>query len=310
LKANLAMDVVGLGYCVQDFLAVLRRPPEFDSPYGQHVSALARSGGGPVGTALVALARLGASVGYLGVLGDDPEGQALQDEFVREAVDLRRLRTTSEQGTNVCLLLVEESTGRRAILCHRRVDPAALNLTAADKDYVQGARVLHLDTQFLPAAIQAARWAREAGVIVSLDAYHPKPGLDELLPLVDWLVVSESFPGEQTDESELERAAARLLALGPRLLVVTQGQRGCRAWAEAESFALPAFSIPVVDTTGAGDAFHGGFIYAMLQGWPLRRAVEFAAAGAAINCQTLGGRPGLPSLQQVEAFLRQHGRSG
>jgi sulfofructose kinase len=299
------VDVVGLGYCVLDILAVLETPPEFDSPYGQHVSALTRSGGGPVGTALVALARLGVPTGYLGVLGDDDEGRALRDEFVREGVDVRRLRISGQVGTNVCLLLVEGGTGRRAILCHRRVSPEALRLTDADRAYVQAAQVLHLDTQFLPAAIQAARWAREANVVVSLDAYHPKPGLDSLLPWVDWLVVSEAFPHEQTGEDDLERAAAQLLDLGPRLLAVTHGERGCRVWAGGESFSRPAFQVPVVDTTGAGDAFHGGFVYAMLQGWRLRRVVEFASAVAALNCQTLGGRPGLPTLGQVEAFLRQ-----
>ncbi len=197
-------------------------------------------------------------------------------------------------GTNICLILVEEATGRRAILCHRRVSPDDLKLDAADRAYIQAARVLHLDGQFMPAAIQAARWAREAGVKVCYDGNHPRDGLEDLLPLVDWLVVAEPFPAAVTGTLDTQEAACDLLKLGAEVLVVTQGERGCEAWTDGERFQAPGFSVQAVDTTGAGDAFHGAFVYAMLQGWDLKRVARFANAVAAINCRTLGGRRGLP----------------
>jgi sulfofructose kinase len=298
------LEVVGLGYCAYDILALLPDLPNFDAVVGIHLTDLVHDGGGPVGTALATLARLGARTGYLGVLGDDREGHFLQDLFVQEGVDVTRLRVRADVGTNVCLLLVEEATARRAILCHQRVRSTDLTLDDVDRAYIQSARVLHLDGQFMPAAIRAAHWAREAGPKVCFDGNHPRPGLDELLPLVDWLVVAEPFPAAYTGLSHPEAAARALLALGAKILVITQGERGCQVWTDEDHFQVPGLALQAVDTTGAGDAFHGGFIYGMLQGWNLRRTAVFANAVAALNCQTLGGRRGLPSLRQVEALCQ------
>ena len=301
------LDVVGLGYCAHDILAITADLPEFDGAGMTPLADLTHDGGGQVGTALTALARLGASVGYVGILGDDREGRWLRDLFVREGVDISRLRVSAQVGTNICLLLVEQGTGRRAILCHRRVGTHDLILDDADRLYIQAARVLHLDGQFMPAAIRAARWARQAGVRVCFDANHPRPGLHELLPLVDWLVVSELFPAAYTGFSKPREAARALLSLGGEVLVVTQGAQGCQVWTADDRFRVPGFPVQAVDTTGAGDAYHGAFLYAMLQDWTLRQVATFANAVAAINCQTLGGRRGLPALAQVQAMLKNVG---
>lgn len=302
------LDVAGLGYCSYDILAIIPGLPRFDDAAGLHVVDLVHDGGGPVGTALTTLARLGVRTGYVGVLGEDQEGRFLYDRFVQEGVDVTRLRLQSDAGTNVCLLLVEQATAQRAILCHQRVGASALILDDADRAYIQSARVLHLDGQFLPAAIQAAYWAREAGRKVCFDANHPRPGLEELLPLVDWLVVAESFPAAFTGISDPEDAAQELLSIGAEVLVVTQGERGCQVWTVDEQFRAPGFPVRAVDTTGAGDAFHGAFVYAILQGWDLHQVATFANAVAAINCQTLGGRRGLPTLVEAQALL-ERGRS-
>jgi sugar/nucleoside kinase (ribokinase family) len=282
--------------------------PAFDDVHMVPLTKLVHDGGGQVGTALVTLARLGVRTGYIGVLGDDDEGRFLVDLFIQADVDVTRLRLRAELGTNVCLLLVEESTGRRAILCHRRVGATDLTLDERDRDHVQAAQVLHLDGQFMPAAIQAAQWAREAGVKVCFDGNHPRPGLDTLLPLVDWLVVTEPFPAAYTGHSDPEEAARALLAQGAEVLVMTKGARGCQVWTTECRLDSPGFPVPVVDTTGAGDAFHGAFIHAMLQSWDLIRVATFANAVAALNCQTLGGRRGLPTQAEVKALLDAHKR--
>jgi ribokinase len=124
-----------------------------------------------------------------------------------------------------------------------------------------------------------------------------------LLPLVDWLIVAEPFPAAYTRLSGLEDSARQLLALGAELLVVTQGERGCQIWTAGDQFLASGFPVDAIDTTGAGDAFHGAFIYGMVQAWELRQVASFANAVAAINCQSLGGRRGLPTLAQVETFL-------
>jgi ribokinase len=303
------LDVAGLGYCSYDILAIAPGLPEFDSVHGVHLAGLAYDGGGPASTALVTLARLGARVGYIGTLGDDLEGHWLGEQLAQERVDLCRLRVRSDVGTNVCLILVEQGTGRRAILCRSRVHATDLLLDEDDRAYIQSARVLHLDGQFMPAALQAARWAQEAGVKVCFDGNHVRPGLGELLPLVDWLVVAQPFPRDSTGLAEEEAAARNLLELGAEILVVTQGKRGCQMWTPGATFQVPGFHVEAIDSTGAGDAFHGAFIYAMLQGWDLRQVARFANAVAAINCRTLGGQRGLPALADAKAFLETRSSS-
>ena len=156
--------------------------------------------------------------------------------------------------------------------------------------------------------MQAARWAQDAGVKICLDANHPRPGLDELLPMVDWLVAAEPFAMAQTGSADIQTAARELLSLGPELLVLTQSARGSLGWTDRDHVAAPGFQVQVTDTTGAGDAYRGALIFAMLRGWELGRAISFANATAAINCKTLGGRRGLPVLSEVEALLAEQGR--
>jgi len=298
-----SLDVVGLGYCPYDILAIVPRLPDFDDVQMVHVDELVYDGGGPVGTALAAVTRLGAKAGYVGVLGDDAEGRWLRNLFVQERVDVSRLRLDARVGTNRCLLLVHQATGGRAILCQPGVESGDMTLDDADQAYIQAAQVLHLDGQFLPAAVQAARWAKGAGMKVCFDGNHPRPGLEELLPLVDWLVVAEPFPMAYPGQAGMEDAARSLLGLGPTIVVVTEGERGCRAWTLEDEWQVPAWPVRVVDTTGAGDAFHGGFIYAMLQGWEMERVAAFANAVAALNCRTLGGRRGLPGVEEAAGLV-------
>lgn len=303
-------QVVGLGYCTYDILAIVPGPPRFDDVAGIHLSDMVHDGGGQVGTALSALARLSVRTGYLGALGIDREGTVLLDQFHELGVDTTRIRVSGQWGTNVCLILVDATTAQRAILCHRRVDHSALQLDEQDRRIIHSAKVLHLDGQFMPAAIEAAQWAREAGVQVCYDGNHPRPDLDKLIPHVSWLVVAEPFPRAYTGAAELSSAVHSLLADGPEIVVVTMGRRGCQVWTATQHLEIPGFEVDAIDTTGAGDAFHGAFIYGMLQGWSLARVAQFANAVGAINCRTLGGRRGLPTATETWDFIRAHHKGG
>lgn len=301
----MGLDVAGLGYCVYDILAIVPGPPDFDNVGMTPLADLTYDGGGQVGTALTALARLGARTGYVGLLGNDGEGRWLRNLFVEAGVEVARLRLRDDMGTNICVILVDQTTARRCILCDRRVRPAELVLDGPDREVIQSARVLHLDGQFMAAAIQAARWAKTSGTKVCYDGNHPRPGLEDLLPLVDWLVVAAPFPAAYTGLADPHEAAQVLLDHGPELLVVTRGEGGCQVWTRKGDWSVPGFAVRAVDTTGAGDAFHGAFIYGMLQGWDLQQVAIVANAVAAINCCTLGGRRGLPTLADVQAWLAE-----
>ena len=300
------LDVVGLGYCAWDYLGVVDHIPEFDAPtvgLGDFLS----SGGGPVATALVALARLGARAGYIGVVGDDEPGYRIKGAFEQAGVDVQRMRVQSGARTPVCMVLVQAQTGQRTILCYRGTR-REVDLQPADHAYITSARFLHLDGHHISAAITAAQWMREAGGTVVLDANKPRPRLDELLPWVDVLITNARFPTAYTSRQNLNDAADTLMELGAQIVVTTQGESGCVCFTQEGVWNVPGFPVPVVDTTGAGDAFHGAFIYGLMQDWPIERTADFASALAALNCTALGGRAALPTLDQVLSFLRSRGR--
>jgi ribokinase len=168
---------------------------------------------------------------------------------------------------------------------------------------IEEAKVLHLDGWYPEIALPAARIARDAGVLVSLDAYTVSEGMEEWVSLSDVLIANESFVWGYTGCQDLEEAACSLLSQGPRLVVATLGERGCFVATCKERFYAPGFAVDVVDTTGAGDAFHGAFLYGLLQGWDLARTARFANAVGALTCRRLGGRSSIPSLDEVEVFL-------
>jgi len=298
---------VGLGYCAWDYLGIVDHIPRFDAPTAS-MADFATSGGGPVSTALVALARLGAQTGYLGVIGNDEAGLNLKRAFEQEGVYVNHLRLQPGARSPVCIVLVHAKTGRRSILCYRGTH-AELKLQQADRAYVAAARFLHLDGHHMTAAITAAQWMREAGGTVVLDANKPRPRLDELLPWVDVLITNASFPPAHTGQQDIAGAAQKLAHTGARLVVTTLGEQGCLCFTAESSLHVPGFAVNVVDTTGAGDAFHGAFIYGLLRAWSLQRTATFANAVAALSCTALGGRAALPRLHEVEAFLRDRGRA-
>lgn len=299
-----ALEVVGLGYAGWDYLGIVPGLPVLDGDT-MSLAGFARCGGGPVATALVTLARLGARVGYLGVLGDDESGCLALADLRREGVDTSRVVVRPGKRSHTCIVLVEADTGRRSILCDRGT-VGELSLTDADRRYIAGARFLHLDGQFMAAGIAAARWAREAGVRVSFDANRPRPRLDELLPLVDVLVTSTSFPAAYTRHGDLAKAMRALRALGPETIVTTLGSEGCAYLKDDRLVRVSGFEVEAVDTTGAGDAFHGAYLFGLLQGWQAGEAAQFANAVAALNCQALGGRGGLPSLAEAHDLMVTH----
>jgi ribokinase len=302
-----APDIVGLGYCSWDYLGILDHIPDFDAPT-ESMFDFAISGGGPVSTALVTLARLGARSGYIGVLGDDEPGRSALRAFQDEGIDTTRLRVEAGARSAVCFCLVQAGTAKRVILCYRGTTPE-VELDDADRRYLTGARFLHLDGHHLAAAIDAARWMRDAGGTVVLDANRPRPGLEHLLPWVDVLITNSHFPVAYCANSDLEQAMGELLGGNTSLVVTTVGAEGCLCRTRQNSWKVPGLAVEAVDTTGAGDAFHGAFLYGLSQGWSVERTALFANATAALNCRALGGRGALPRRSEVEALLQAQGRT-
>lgn len=296
-------DVVGLGVCAVDFLCRLPHYPKLDEK--TELMQFSMQGGGPVPTALVTLARLGAKVCYVGKVGSDEGGRFVSESLEREGVDIEGLVVAPGARTSRAFVWVDGPSGLKSIAADR-TDLENLRPEELSSQLVKAGRYLLIDGKETDAALKAAEWSHQVGGEVVLDVGSRRSKMEHLLRLADYLVVSEGFALSfgQTDDQEV--AARALFRFGPKVVVVTLGHLGSLCLSQEGLFRQGAFSVPVRDTTGAGDVFHGAFIYGLLKGWELRFTVRFASAVAAMKCRKLGGRAGIPTLFQVEEFLSGH----
>jgi ribokinase len=292
--------VIGLGQCSLDILGQVDNYPELDAK--AELNSLLVQGGGPVATALVTLARLGVPVAFVGAVGDDDFGTQIREGLLQEKVDCSCL-TQSEGVLSQVAFITVDCKGHRNIFWHRGT--AVPVIPERFPDYFTGStRILHLDGLHLEPAIAAAKLARMQGITTVLDAGTLRSGTEKLLTLIDHLVVSEKFARQFIGRDDPEVASRALLEHGSVFVTVTMGRSGSLTVGKGvEPFLQPAFAVETVDTTGCGDVFHGGYIYGLLQDWPIEDTVRFAAACAALKTRALGGRTAIPYLREVEHFL-------
>jgi ribokinase len=169
------------------------------------------------------------------------------------------------------------------------------------------AKILHVDSLMIEASIEAAKQARKFGMTVVMDAGTARQGSLELIKLVDVLIASESFaPTLLGEETSLYNTLEALKGLGPSQVVITLGNNGSIGLGDQEPVRQEAFPVKAVDTTGAGDVYHGGYIYGLLQGWDIARCMRFASATAALKCTKIGAQSGIPTLEIVQKFLEKN----
>src|SRR5579862_358259 len=294
--ANTPFDVIGLGLASIDHLCVVNRHPRFDSK--QQLVAYDVQPGGQVPTALVALQRWGLRTAYVGAFGDDAGGILSRSALALEGVDVTAALVRPNTAQQIAVILIDEISGERSVLWHR-VGDLVVRQHELPIEKLGGGRVLLMDAADLPAALSAARAAKAAGAWTVLDTDTPEPGIEELLRLTDVLIVGADYPARLTGRADLRAALRAAAKLGPSLVAVTLGPGGVLAHVDGRFHYVPAFRVPVVDSTGAGDIFHAGAIYGVLQGWPISDTLRFAAAAAALKCEQLGGRPGIPTVDRA-----------
>lgn len=300
---NKTYDVIGLGGAALDLLGVVQQYPLLGEK--TELVRLEEQGGGQAGTAMVAVARLGGRAAIMGTNGDDEAGRKILTGFRAEGVDVSHLQTDPGARSHVAYCFIQEDTGDRAIFFDRgnkrRLEPADL-----DRTFVTDCRCLLFDTHHWKAAVTAGTWAREEAIPVVTDLERPTPENRLLLRLGTHHIMPEHYLLEYTTESDPERAARRLLSeCEPEALVVTRGPRGAVAYGRGEVLYQPAYPVqPVVDTTGAGDVFHGAFAYGLTLGYDLPTNLEFSALVAALKCRALGGRAGIPRREELAGLWR------
>jgi sulfofructose kinase len=295
-------DVVGFGLNAVDHLVTIPRFPNFNTKV--RLSDHQQMSGGQVSSAMVGAQRLGLRASYIGKVGYDNEGRMLIESLQKEGVDCIGVMIAMGAKTQGAVIIIEQFSGERTILWYHD-EGTRISADELKREMITRGRVLHLDGFDTIAATEAARWAHEAGMIVTIDLDTAYPGIDELLPHVDCLITSQGMANELAGTMDERTALQRLHErYGCYLVSMTQGSRGALAFVENQFVASSAFRPPVIrDTTGAGDAFRAGFIYGVCKGLNIEETMRAANAVAALQCRELGARDGLPTEEELTQFL-------
>ncbi|MEE4195607.1 MAG: carbohydrate kinase family protein [Anaerolineae bacterium] len=302
------LDVIGLGMNVLDILVRVKEMPTWE--HLGHPSRIVVDGGGLAATAVVAAQKLGLRTGFIGTHGNDQMGWIKNQLLAKYGVDLSHAVEMNVPENQICVVYVREDDGERFFSNHPSFWDHYLAPEQLDKAYITSADWLHLDGYHFDAARQAARWMREAGKRVMYDGgriheKHIHQDQREILPDVDVLISGSGFLEAITGEQELESAGRKALELGPSIVVQTEGSDGSYTFTKQAYFHQPAMLVDAVDTTGAGDIFHGAYLYALQHRWNLQDSARFATAASALSCFQVGGRNSIPSLKEIETFLAQ-----
>jgi len=298
-----AFDVVGVGQNSVDFVAVAATYPAPNSK--QRLEQFVRLPGGQIATAMLACARLGWRARYIGSFGDDDLGRLARESLTRGGVDISAACTVPGASNHLAVILVDAHSGDRTVLWHR--DPTLrLNPDVPEAAIVAG-RLLLVDCDDIAAAAVAARVARRARMPTMVDVEEVRPGIKELLQQIDVIIAAQAFPTSLTGYLDTGRALEAMAREHRAAVVcVTLGKDGSLARCGGREIRTRPFAVECIDSTGAGDAFRGGFAAACFR-WPageVEDVLSYANAVAALNCRALGASGGLPTEDEVDQLLQ------
>jgi sulfofructose kinase len=293
------VDVVGVGLNATDTLIPVAHYPGRGSKVEFRSAKVLP--GGQVATAMVACQQWGLRTRYIGKVGDDSAAELHRAEFARLGVEAH-LFTAPGCPSQQAFILVDDG-GERTVLW-KRDERLILRAEELQQEWIASARALHVDGHDTIAATKATVFARSQGVPTIADVDELYPGVEALLKNIDYLITSRDIPGRLTGVPDLLKSLPALKKrFGCQLTAATLGEEGVLAWDGKQFHYAAAFCIQPVDTTGAGDIFHAGFIYGLLQGWPLQRQLDFACAAAALNCTAIGARGGIRSVDSIQQLI-------
>lgn len=294
-------DIVGVGLNATDTLLIVPKFPAYagKEPFTEEIL----SPGGQVASAMVACAKLGMRVKYIGTCGDDERGRIQMDSLSGTGINLDHVQVRKGCANQSAYIIIDHSTGERTVLW-RRSDGLRLDPSEITPDMITGSRMLHIDGHDTPAVAKAASIAHANGIPVTVDVDTIYHGFDKVLPNVDYLVASSEFPVGWTNERDPFKALEMIQEeYGMRCAAMTLGAHGSLARIDGKFVYSPAFVVNCVDTTGAGDVFHGAFCYAVLQGMAMSDVLNFSNALAALNCTAIGARGGIKGVEEARALM-------
>ena len=251
---------------------------------------------------MVALSRWDVKTKYIGKVGEDELGQFSLNSLRQEGVDVSSVTIEPNATNQFAMIIVDSTSGDRTILWNRD-ERLMYREGELRKEEVCSGKLLHLDGHDIHAALQCARWAKDEGIPIVIDFDKVEPLTSELIKEIDFVITSSRFPMLFTGISDQKKAFLELQKHTSGFLCATLGHEGAIALVNGEFLHVKEFEVNTVDTTGAGDVFHGGFIYGLLQNWEVVEILRFANAVAALKCQDLGGRKGIPTSKEAKDLL-------
>ncbi len=302
----MSFDIVGVGAAAYDYLCIVEKYPEEDG--STNILAIHNQGGGCVATALVAASRLGSSTAYIGNTGDNFGGNYIRDDFVREGVDISGVQIFPGKHSTEGYVMIDPVKSTRTKFPYSN-DLPDITWTREKEDLIRQAKILHIDGTNYNNCLRAAQIARESGVLVSLDGCGRKKNTAlnaELAMMADILIMNEEFPYYASGKDNLEEALKFFTQGHAKVIISTLGAKGCVALEYGKLVYYPAYKVEAVDTTGAGDVFHGAFMDAWLRSYTQYAAVLYASAVAAMKCRQIGGRAGIPNHEETLQFMKEH----
>ena len=297
-------DIVGVGSPVMDLVINVSRIPRGNGGVG--ANEIFHQGGGNCASAMAASARLGAKTGMLAKVGGDKTGDFVIKDLQYNGVDTSHiLRGPPDTSSPYTLSVSEVEEGTRFFVGRRNaVTVTRLDVSELDYDYLAQAKIVHIDNG-TPVPMAAAKFAREKGIKVTVDAGGFTQDRVDIIPFVDIYIASDMFYNGMFKENpeDFEGNIRKLHDMGPEVVWITRGELGCCGLVDGTFHNIPAFKIEAKDTTGAGDVFHGAYAAAMLEGLSHPECARYASAVSAIKCMYVGGRTGIPNREILRRFL-------
>ncbi len=301
LPGHRPFGVVGMGLNAVDWIVHVPNFPRRNSKV--QIESFKRLAGGQVATAMALCGRYGLKARYIGRVGDDEIGQFALSSLKGEPMDSDLVEVVEGAASQYAIIVVDPE-GQRTILWDRG-SSLSYRVDEIQPEWISAGQILHLDGHDEEASIQCAEWAGEAGMKTCLDVDKVQSRTGDLLALTDFALPSETFARQFTGASDWREG---LLGVGEAcggFTAITRDYQGCAALWNGEIYEVPSFEVEAVDSTGAGDVFHGAFIYAVFQQWNVWDCLRFANAAGALSCTRHGARGGIPTIEEVEALVRR-----
>lgn len=296
--------ILAIGGITIDHIGIIKAMPVWDS--NEYITQYITQQGGIAATAIIAAKKLGNSVEYIGGIGNDAEGDYALKVLQDAGIDIKRVKVFANNKTSTSLILVHESTGKRSIINYRGVQ--LKNDLELDDLNLDNIGFIHLDGFWYKSFLKIIN-NRKKSIITTIDpsSIIKKKQADELFPYIDYIMPSYNYIKHFTDEENPWQAAKKLLHLySPKAVIITKGEEGCFIMTDKEKKHIPAYKIKAINTTGAGDTFHGAFIAGLNNGYDIYQAARFASAAAALKCTGLGGIESIPTFDETKSFMKNN----